>query len=71
MFPFIVKEYKKSFLLGLVKIDYHIEDRRPDLESGVDPIKYKHFLNIKICNKRLNWTFRTQFPYDDLPFENS
>lgn len=68
--PVIVKQWQRSFLLGAVYIEYHVEDRRPDLEVGEYDGKYKHFLTMFIVGKRLNWTFRTTHPYEDLPCED-
>lgn len=71
--PVVIKDFKRSHLMGLVTIDYHVEDRRPDLteeECQVMPLgKYKHFLNLRVGLKRYNWTFRTHSPYEELPWE--
>lgn len=61
--PVVIKTYKQRFLLGLVKIDYHVENRRPDLNNN-----YKHFLVLTVCGKQYRWTFRTEYPYEELPW---
>lgn len=62
MEPYIIKKFKKKHLFGLVSIDYHVEHRTNN------PDKYKHFIEFYILNKRYNWTFHTEYPYDDLPY---
>lgn len=66
--PIIIKEYKKKHLFGLIKINYLIEDRRPDLEKCIS--KYKHFLILNIFFTQYSWIFRTKYSYDELPFKN-
>ena len=73
--PVIVKRYKKRHLFGFVRIDYHVEDRRPDLKVGtgeewIHCNKYKHFLDVKIGWRTYNWTFRTEYLYTELPYED-
>lgn len=58
----IVNEYKENLIFGLIKIDYFVEDRRPDLEE------YKHYLIFKVFNKTYNWEFRTNYLDKNLPF---
>lgn len=65
--PVVIKEWNKSFFFGIVKIDYHVEDRRPDVEE-YEHGKYKHFLVVRIARKEYRWTFRTNYEYEDMPY---
>lgn len=66
--PTVVKRYSKVYLLGLVYLDYYVEDRRPD-DPNYEFGKYKHHLNIRIGWRRLKWSFRTDYLYEELPYE--
>ena len=67
--PVVVKDYNKSFMFGLVSIDYYVEDRRPDLETYKG--KYKHYITVKIFYKQYNWLFRTDTKsYTSMPWES-
>lgn len=68
--PVMFRDIKKRFLLGIVRIHYYVENRRPDLKDGEYNGKYKHFLSVYIFWKQLNWTFRTNYPYESLPYIN-
>lgn len=65
--PVVTKHFRKNYL-GLVVIDYHVEDRRPDVTAEVFPGKYKHFLTVRVLWNEYNWTFRTSDEYEYLPF---
>ena len=72
MLPTIIKEVKFSHLFGLIKIEYHVENRRPELpddDYDTYPTKFKHYITVKIMSKTYNWTFKTHFPYDELPYQ--
>ena len=66
--PEVIKEFSRKFLLGWVKVDYLVEDRRPDVKMY--PEKFKHLLTLRIGGARFNWTFRTDQPYPELPWQN-
>lgn len=70
--PVVVKEWRKRWLFGLVRIDYHVEDRRPDLTreecNQIDLGKFKHFLDVRVFWWHCNWTFRTSHNCEDLPY---
>ena len=60
--PVIVKEFERRYFFGMVIINYHVEDRRPDLDDGTYNGKYKHFLTIKLPKESISWEFRTNYP---------
>jgi hypothetical protein len=66
--PVVIKKEQWKLLLGFVKIQYLIEDRRPDLSEHVQSLtKYKHSITILVGWKRFNWTFHTKHTYENLP----
>lgn len=68
-FPVIVKELKYTHLFGLVRIEYLVENRRPDLpDTNQRVCKYKHHINLRIFFRKYNWTLRSQSPYSELPY---
>jgi hypothetical protein len=70
--PILVKDQQYKFFLGVFCIKYCVEDRYPNNPSQDDsyPTRYKHFIDVYVFGKRkLNWTFRTAFIYEDLPFK--
>lgn len=70
--PITIKEFKKKWLFGLIFINYYVEDRRPDV-LNLDEInfdKYKHYIYFRVFFNIYNWTFRTKFLYEDLPYIN-
>ncbi len=66
--PILIKKWNCRFWFYLANIEYLVEDRRPDMKNFEG--KYKHFLTVRILHKRFNWTFRTKYEYEHLPFEN-
>lgn len=65
--PVVIREWKRNW--WLVSIDYHVEDRRPDCTAEEYRSKYKHYLTIRVLWSVYNWTFRTEYEYDELPYE--
>jgi hypothetical protein len=63
-----MKHVKWTYLFGLISINYFVEDRRSDLTFEVHPTRYKHYIDIKVFGNRYNWTFRTPYAYEQLPF---
>lgn len=66
--PKLVFEKNIRLFLGLVRVKYYAEDRRPDL-ANYDG-KFKHYLIIRVLWKRLTWTFRSPHLYALLPGGN-
>jgi hypothetical protein len=71
--PIIIWDWKKSYLMGLIRFHYYIEDRRPDLE--VDSLayipRYKHHLHIYFPFHHMNWVFLSQYIYSYYPVDNN
>lgn len=55
--------HKRSFFLGLIKINYYVEYRGEKAET-----KYKHFIKIKIPFKEIRWTIRSPYAYEGGPY---
>lgn len=67
LFPQTINEFKKSWLFGLVTIDYIVEDRRPDLKEYAH--KYKHLITVKVKGVlNIGWVLHTDTPCDGQPF---
>lgn len=64
--PVTIKEFSKRFMFGVVSIKYHVDDRRPDLKEYES--KYKHFIVVRAFGTEYRWTFRTKYPYEELPY---
>jgi hypothetical protein len=65
--PTIIKETTYKFLLGIVKVEYLLEDRH----SAANVPRYKHYIQVLILGrKKLSWVLRTTTPHSDQPFTN-
>lgn len=67
--PIVVTEWRKSYLLGLVKLYYQVEDRRPDDEDYSD--RFKHYIYVKVFWHQWSWIFRTMSSYSGLPCKST
>lgn len=69
-FPITILYKKYNLLFGIVKINYMVEDRHPDLEDGHPDKDFKNYINVSVFGRRrYNWTFRTKYFYEELPHE--
>jgi len=64
--PIPYSELKKKWFLGLVSVNWYIEDRRPDCSEEEYPTKYKNHLTVRVGWLKLSWVFRTYWPCSEI-----
>lgn len=74
-FPIEIRNDNYKLLFGLVRINYRVEDRRPDLtieQAKISPgYKYKHCLDVYVIgSKKLSWILHERYECEDNPFKN-
>lgn len=64
--PIVVHTFSHNYLFGFVSVNYKIEDRRPDLKDYDG--KYKNWIRVRIGWVTLTWTYRTNYLYNEQPY---